>query len=166
MQAIKTEQADTLSKSERAECEAFMKKALAEADKAAKKGEVPIGAVVVHNGKVVARAHNLRETDGDPTAHAEVLALRKAGKKLGRWNLSDCDLFVTLEPCAMCSGAAVYARIRRVVYGAYDLRFGCCGTLMNLSADERLNHRARVIGGVLHDPCVKLLKDFFKDKRG
>ncbi len=145
--------------------EKFMKSALCEAEKASKKGEVPIGAVIVHDGKIIARAHNLRETNFDATAHAEVVAIKKAGKKLKRWNLSDCDLYVTLEPCAMCSGAIVYSRIRTVIFGAYDLRFGCCGTLMNLVEDERLNHRASVIGGILHDECVKYVKDFFAEKR-
>lgn len=147
------------------EYEKHMRKAIAQAHAAGRKGEVPIGAVVVRGGEVIARAHNLRETNDDPTAHAEVLALRRAGKKLGRWNLFDCDLYVTLEPCAMCSGAVVYSRVRKVVFGAYDLRFGCSGTLMNLSADERLNHRAEVTGGILRDECAALLQDFFRDKR-
>lgn len=148
-----------------AEIERFMRAALREADKAGQNGEVPIGAVVVRDGKIIARGKNERETKKDPTAHAEVVALKKAGQKLGRWNLSDCDLFVTLEPCVMCSGAIVYARIRTVYYGADDLRFGCCGTVMNLAQDERLNHRARVVGGVLQQECIAPIQKFFHEKR-
>ena len=132
-----------------AQKEKFMRAALREAFKAEKNGEVPVGAVMVCDGKIVARGKNERETKKDPTAHAEIVAIRKAGKKLGRWNLCDCDLFVTLEPCVMCSGAIVYSRIRTVYYGADDLRFGCCGTVMNLAGDERFNHRARVERGIL-----------------
>lgn len=148
-----------------AEIERFMRAALRQADKAGQRGEVPVGAVVVHGGKIVARGCNERETKKDPTAHAEVVALKKAGQKLGRWNLSDCDLFVTLEPCVMCSGAIVYARIRTVYYGADDLRFGCCGTVLNLAQDERFNHRARVVGGVLQNACIAPIKEFFREKR-
>lgn len=145
--------------------EKFMREALKEAAKAEAAGEVPVGAVVVSGDKIIARGRNKRETDKDPTAHAEVVALKKAGKKLGRWNLSDCELFVTLEPCAMCSGAIVYARIAKVYYGTEDLRFGCCGTVMNLAQDERLNHRAEIIGGILREECVLPIKRFFKEKR-
>lgn len=148
-----------------AEADKFMRAALREAAKAGALGEVPVGAVVVRNGKIVARGKNERETKKDPTAHAEAVAIRKAGQKLGRWNLSDCDLFVTLEPCAMCGGAIVYARIRSVYYGADDLRFGCCGTLMNLVQDERLNHRAAVVRGVLKDECLQPIRAFFAEKR-
>ncbi len=158
-----TEQAD--KPYSQAQIERFMRAALKEAAKAGEKGEVPVGAVIVQNGKIVARGGNARETAHDPCAHAEVVAIRKAGKKLGRWNLSDCDLFVTLEPCVMCSGAVVYARIRTVYYGADDLRFGCCGTVMNLAQDERLNHRARVVGGVLREECVLPIQNFFREKR-
>lgn len=143
----------------------FMLAALKEAAKAGGKGEVPVGAVIVKDGKIIARGHNEREYKHDPTAHAEVVAIRKAGSKLGRWNLSDCDLFVTLEPCAMCGGAIVYSRIRTVYYGADDLRFGCCGTIMNIAQDDRLNHRAEIVGGVLKEECVRPIKDFFKEKR-
>ena len=143
----------------------FMLAALKEAAKAGDKGEVPVGAVIVKDGKIIARGHNEREYKHDPTAHAEVVAIRKAGSKLGRWNLSDCDLFVTLEPCAMCGGAIVYSRIRTVYYGADDLRFGCCGTIMNIAQDDRLNHRAEIVSGVLKDECVQPIKDFFKEKR-
>lgn len=148
-----------------AQIEKFMRAALAAAKKAGEKGEVPVGAVVVQNGKVISRGGNARETEKDPAAHAEVVAIRKAGKKLGRWNLSDCDLFVTLEPCMMCSGAIVYARIRTVYYGADDLRFGCCGTMMNLVQDARFNHRAEVVGGVLREECIAPIQAFFREKR-
>lgn len=147
------------------EIQKFMRAALCEAAKAGEKGEVPVGAVIVKDGKIIARGHNEREYKHDPTAHAEVVAIRKAGRKLGRWNLSDCDLFVTLEPCAMCGGAIVYSRIRTVYYGADDLRFGCCGTVMNIAQDDRLNHRAEIVSGVMKDECVQPIKDFFKEKR-
>lgn len=150
---------------EKNQTEKFMRIALDEATLAGEKGEVPIGAVVVCAGEVVSRAHNLREINNDPTAHAEVLALRAAGDKLGRWNLSGCDLYVTLEPCLMCSGAIVYSRIDNVYFGAYDKRFGCCGTLDNFAADPRFNHRANVIGGILEDECVAPIKEFFKVRR-
>lgn len=148
-----------------AQKEKFMRAALREAMKAGEYGEVPVGAVIVHDGKIVARGKNEREAKNDPAAHAEVVAIRKAGKKLGRWNLSDCDLFVTLEPCAMCSGAVVYARIRTVYYGADDLRFGCCGTIMNLAQEPRLNHRAQVEGGILKEECIAPIRAFFREKR-
>ena len=150
---------------EEKEIKKFMRAALREAAKAGEKGEVPVGAVIVKDGKIIARGHNEREYKHDPTAHAEVVAIRKAGSKLGRWNLSDCDLFVTLEPCAMCGGAIVYSRIRTVYYGADDLRFGCCGTIMNIAQHEKLNHRAEIVGGVMKDECVQPIKDFFKEKR-
>lgn len=146
--------------------ESFMREALIEAQKAEQLDEVPIGAVVVCEGEIVARAHNLRGVNNDPTAHAEVLALRQAGERLGRWNLSGCELYVTLEPCVMCSGAIVYARVQTVVFGAYDKRFGCCGTLMNLAADPRLNHRAEIVGGVLEAECLEPITRFFRTKRG
>ena len=142
-----------------------MKAALIEARKAQKKNEVPVGAVIALDGKIIARAHNVRMTAADPTAHAEVLALRKAGKKLGHWNLEGCDLYVTKEPCVMCSGAIVLSRIRKVWYGAYDKRFGCCGTVYNLAADKTFNHRAEVEGGVMECECATMLTEFFKERR-
>lgn len=143
----------------------FMRAALREALKAGEAGEVPVGAVIVQDGKIIARGKNERETKKDPAAHAEIVAIRKAGKKLGRWNLSDCDIFVTLEPCVMCSGAIIYSRLGTVYYGADDLRFGCCGTVMNLVSDERFNHRAQVEGGILKDECLEPIREFFKEKR-
>ena len=160
-----TEGTDRLCEYTREQKEKFMRAALREAEKAGAAGEVPVGAVIVRDGKIIARGKNERETKKDPAAHAEIVATRKAGKKLGRWNSSDCDLFVTLEPCVMCSGAIVYARIARVYYGADDLRFGCCGTIMNLVADPRLNHRAETEGGILQEECLEPIRAFFREKR-
>lgn len=127
--------------------------------------EVPVTAVVVCGDEVVCAGVNRREADSDPTAHAEVVAIRAAAKKLGRWNLSDCELYVTLEPCVMCAGAIVYSRISRVVYGAHDLRFGACGSAVNIAQNEKLNHRAEIIGGVLQADCLAPIQAFFKAKR-
>lgn len=143
----------------------FMQKALKQAEVAYKKGEVPVGAVVVKDGKVTSRGYNLRETTNDPTAHAELLAIKKASKKLDSWRLSGCTLYVTLEPCPMCSGVIVNSRIDRVVFGAYDQKAGCCTTLYHLCNDERFNHRAEILGGVMEEECAKILSDFFKEKR-
>lgn len=142
-----------------------MRAALTEAKKAEAKSEVPVGAVVVLGGKIIARAHNVRTTKCDPTAHAEIMALRKAGAKLGRWNLEGCELYVTKEPCVMCAGAIVLSRIRRVRYGAFDKRFGCAGTVMNLANDPTFNHRAETEGGLLECECASLLTEFFKARR-
>jgi len=141
--------------------ETFMRLALEEALLAGSEGEVPIGAVVVCDGAVVARAHNRRENDRDPTAHAELIAIREAASKLGRWRLSDCTVYVTLEPCPMCAGAMHQARIARLVYGAPDPKAGAVGTLFDLSDDERLNHRFEVRSGVLAEESAALLKEFF-----
>ncbi|MFA5844402.1 MAG: tRNA adenosine(34) deaminase TadA [Coriobacteriia bacterium] len=144
---------------------AFMALALEEARLAAAEGEVPIGAVVVCEGAVVARARNRRETDADPTAHAELIAIREASRRLGRWRLSDCTVYATLEPCPMCAGAMHQARVERCVYGAADPKAGAVGTLYDLSSDERLNHRFAVTAGVLADECAALLRDFFAGLR-
>ncbi|MBR6788641.1 MAG: tRNA adenosine(34) deaminase TadA [Clostridia bacterium] len=143
----------------------FMKVALAEAKKAEEKSEVPVGAVIVRDGKIIARAHNVRTTKCDPTAHAEVLALRKAGKKLGVWNLEGCDLYVTKEPCVMCAGAIVLSRIRSVRYGAFDKRFGCGGTVLSLTDNPVFNHRAQTSGGYMECECATMLTEFFKARR-
>jgi len=143
----------------------FMQEAIELAKLAAGKLEVPVAALVVKSGKVIGRGINRRLLDSDPSAHAEIVAMREAGKKLGVWNLSGCDLVVTLEPCAMCSGAIVNARIDAVYFGAYDKRFGYCGTLGNICADNRLNHQATVVGGILEEECLQPLKDFFKERR-
>jgi tRNA(Arg) A34 adenosine deaminase TadA len=139
--------------------------ALAQARAAAAIGEVPVGAVVVVDGEVVASAHNRREADADPTAHAEVLALRAAGEALGTWRLESATLYVTLEPCAMCAGAAVSARLGRIVYGATDPKAGAVGSLYNLACDPRLNHEVPWEFGVRADECAEVLARFFADRR-
>ncbi|MDQ1328546.1 MAG: tRNA(adenine34) deaminase [Candidatus Poribacteria bacterium] len=139
--------------------------ALEEAKKAFDKAETPVGAIVVKDGEVIARAHNLRETLQDPTAHAEIIAIKGASQKLGRWRLTDCSVYVTLEPCAMCAGAMVLARIQRLVYGTSDPKSGAVGSLMNLLSDERLNHKVDVESGVLAKECGDILSDFFSSRR-
>ena len=146
--------------------EKFMREALAEARAAAAVGEVPIGAVVVRDGEIVARAHNRRELDQDPSAHAEFAALCAAARSLGRWRLSDCTVYVTLEPCCMCAGLMVNARVGRCVYGARDAKAGALGSLYDLNADSRLNHRFNVTAGVLADECRELLSSYFGGLRG
>ncbi len=141
--------------------EKIMRECLRLARLAAKRGDVPVGCVITQNGEIVARSSNRKEADNDPTAHAEIKALRAAGKKLGKKNLSGCKLYVTLEPCVMCAGAIVNARIDEVIFGAFDVRFGCCGSVMNLADNEAFNHRCPVRGGVLGDECSALLTDFF-----
>ncbi|WP_291967643.1 tRNA adenosine(34) deaminase TadA [Caloramator sp.] len=145
--------------------EYFMNEAIKEAKKCLYLDEVPVGAVIVKDGKIIGRGHNLRETLKDATAHAEIIAIKEACKALGGWRLIDCEIYVTLEPCVMCAGALVNSRIKRLVFGAYDKRFGACGTLYNIACDERLNHRIEVIGGVLSKECADLLSNFFKKKR-
>lgn len=143
----------------------FMQAALVEARKAKALGEVPVGAVMVKEGQIITRAHNLRETTGDPTAHAELIALQEAAKIYKHWRLTGMTLYVTLEPCTMCAGALVLARIDRLVYGASDPKAGAVGSLMNVVQDERLNHRVEVSAGILADECGKILKDFFRERR-
>ena len=140
--------------------------ALSEARAAGEAGEVPVGAVVLVGGRIVARAGNERERRGDPTAHAEVLALRAAAAAAGTWRLDDATLVVTLEPCLMCAGAMVGARIRRVVFGAANTDNGACGTLYNLCADPRLNHEVEVVHGVEAEAAADLLHSFFANRRG
>ena len=142
----------------------FMLEALKEAQKAAKKDEVPVGAVVVHKGRIIARAHNLREHRHLPDAHAEHIAMHKAAKKLGGWRLVDCTLYVTLEPCPMCAGMAINARIPRVVFGAYDKKAGALGSLYDLN-EGKLNHTFECVGGILKEECAQVLKDYFRKKR-
>lgn len=144
----------------------FMALALEEARAAADEGEVPIGAVVVCDGEVVARAHNRRETDADPSAHAEFRAMVEAARVLGRWRLSGCTVYVTLEPCLMCAGLMVNARIDRCVYGAADPKGGALGTLYDLSCDPKLNHAFQVSTGVLAEESAGLLRSFFRARRG
>jgi tRNA(adenine34) deaminase len=143
----------------------WMMQALAEARRAADLGEVPIGAVVVRDGEVVGRGHNRREVDGDPLAHAELLALRQAARRVGGWRLAGCTMVVTLEPCPMCAGALVASRIDRLVYGAADPKAGFCGSLGNLVQDPRLNHRLEVSSGVLAEASAALLRGFFASLR-
>ena len=144
--------------------EFFMHQALVEAQKSLKKDEVPVGAVLVFEKEIVSRGHNEPIAKNDPTAHAEMIAMRKAGSKRKNYRLSDCDLYVTLEPCAMCLGAAMHARIRKLVFGAIDPKSGAVESVMKFPL-ERMNHRVEVVGGVLADECSQILKDFFGRKR-
>jgi tRNA(adenine34) deaminase len=143
----------------------FMKKAINLAKKAALKGEVPVGAVIVHNGKLIATGWNLRESKKNPIMHAEIMAIQKASKKLEAWRLSEATLYVTLEPCLMCAGAIYQSRITKVVFGALDPKAGACGSLYCIHEDSRLNHRFLVESGVLAEECSQVLKDFFKSRR-
>ncbi len=145
--------------------EYYMKLAIEEAKKATDLDEVPIGAVLVLEGEVIAKAHNLRETQQRSIAHAELLAIDKACKRIGSWRLENTTLYVTLEPCAMCSGAIVLSRVSRVVFGARDPKGGCAGTLMNLLEEQRFNHQAEVVPGVCEEECGQLLRSFFKEIR-
>jgi tRNA(adenine34) deaminase len=144
---------------------AFMRDALAEAREAGAAGEVPVGAVVVRGERVIARASNRTVRDQDPTAHAELMAIREASRVVGAWRLTDCTLYVTLEPCAMCAGALVLARVERVVFGAWDEKAGMSGSVEDLLRHPRLNHRPGVLGGVLEDDASTLLRDFFASRR-
>lgn len=146
--------------------EQYMMEAIEEAKKAREMKEVPIGAVIVHNGEIIARGYNVRETTQETLSHAELIAMKKANEKIGSWRLEDCTLYVTLEPCPMCAGAIVQSRVMRVVFGASDPKAGACGTLMNLLDDSRLNHQVESTGGVLGNVCSQMLKDFFKELRG
>jgi tRNA(adenine34) deaminase len=145
--------------------EYYMKQAIVEAQRALDEGEVPVGAVIVHGHRIVGRAHNLRETLNDPTAHAEILAITQAAEALRSWRLTGTTIYVTLEPCPMCAGALVNARVDRLVYGADDARAGACGTLWNLVDSEKLNHRLVVTRGMLAEDCRSLLQTFFQTRR-
>ncbi|BCB01888.1 tRNA adenosine(34) deaminase TadA [Bacillus sp. KH172YL63] len=145
--------------------ERFMLEALKEAEKAGATGEVPIGAVIVMGDEIIARAHNLRETTQNAITHAETIAIQEACRKLGTWRLEGAELYVTLEPCPMCSGAIILSRIEKVIYGAADPKAGCAGTLMNLLEDERFNHQCEVSSGVLAEECGGILSRFFKQLR-
>ncbi|WIF95913.1 tRNA adenosine(34) deaminase TadA [Caminicella sporogenes] len=146
--------------------EYFMKEALIEAKKAFEIGEVPIGAVIVRKNEIIARGYNLRETLKDPTAHAEIIAIKKAAQVLSSWRLTDCELYVTIEPCAMCAGAIVLSRLNKLVIGAMDPKGGAAGSLYNIVNDERLNHRVEVIYGILESECSEIMKKFFRQLRG
>lgn len=150
--------------SDRTQDEAYMLLAIENARRAQEMDETPVGAVIVRGGRVIAQAYNRRETDGDPLAHAELRAIAQASRALGGWRLPGCTLYVTLEPCPMCAGAIINARVPRVVFGAYDPKAGALGTLYDL-AEGKLNHKPVVAGGVLEGECAALLRDFFRGKR-
>ena len=139
--------------------------AIAEAKLAPAHGDVPVGAVVLHNNQVIARAHNEKELTKDPTSHAEILALRRASIHLDSWYLNECTLVVTLEPCIMCAGALVNSRVSKLVFGAFDPKGGACGSIYNLCSDKQLNHQLEVVGGIFQKKCGLLLKDFFRNLR-
>jgi tRNA(adenine34) deaminase len=145
--------------------EFWMEEALRAAQRALEAGEVPVGAVVVHAGEIIGRGWNRNITDSDPTAHAEIIALRQAGSKLGNYRLEDCELFATIEPCAMCAGALVHARIKRLVYGADDPKAGAIRSVMEVLNHPQLNHRIDIRGGVLGGRCAELLQSFFRGRR-
>jgi tRNA(adenine34) deaminase len=150
---------------EQVQHERGMRLAIAEAKKAVRLGEVPVGAVILRAGKVIGRGRNLKETLNDPTAHAEMVAIRQAAEHEGSWRILDATMYVTLEPCPMCAGAIVMARIPELVIGARDPRTGAAGSLMDITRDERLNHRVSVVTGCLEDECTFLLEDFFRKLR-
>ena len=141
-----------------------MRAALAEAKKAYLLDEVPVGCVIVLNGKIIARGHNTRELNQSVLGHAEINAIKKANKKVGSWRLEDCDMYVTLEPCPMCSGAIIQSRIKNLYYGAADLKTGACGSVINLF-ENPFNHKVNVCGSMLEDECSRIIKDFFKELR-
>ena len=145
--------------------EKFMKEALKEAKKAYDKLEVPVGAIIVKDGKIIARAHNLKETKFDTTNHAEIIAIQKASKKLKSWRLLDCEMYVTLEPCSMCAGAIINSRIKKVYIGANDEKTGAVGSVLNLFEDYKFNHKVEFEKGILKEDCENILKDFFKNLR-
>ena len=145
--------------------EKFMKEALKEAKKAYGKLEVPVGAVIVKDGKIIARAHNIKEEKKDTTKHAEILAVSKASKKLDSWRLTDCEMYVTLEPCSMCAGALIQSRIKKVCIGTMDEKTGACGSVLNLLEDYTFNQKLQIETGILQEECEELLKQFFKELR-
>ncbi|OGO78617.1 MAG: tRNA-specific adenosine deaminase [Clostridiales bacterium GWB2_37_7] len=145
--------------------EFFMNKAIEQACNALELDEVPVGAIIVRGDQIISTGHNLKETSKDPTAHAEIIALRKASEVLGGWRLSDCDMYVTLEPCAMCCGAIIQARIRKLYIGAMDPKGGAAGSKLNLLTDYGFNHKCEIEAGLLEQECSQILKNFFKHKR-
>ena len=145
--------------------EYYMKQALKEAEKAYKKLEVPVGAIIVKDGKIIARAHNQKETKTDTTKHAEILAIQKASKKIKSWRLIDCEMYVTLEPCSMCAGAIINSRIKKIYIGAMDEKTGAVGSVLNLFEDYTFNHKVEVKTGIMENECQQILKDFFKELR-
>ncbi len=145
--------------------EKFMKEALKEAKKAYEKLEIPVGCVIVKDGKIIARGHNLKETKKDTTEHAEIIAIKKASKKLDSWRLLDCEMYVTLEPCSMCAGAIINSRIKKIYIGTMDEKTGAAGSVLNLFKDYTFNHNVEVEAGIMKEDCEKILKDFFKELR-
>ncbi len=145
--------------------EKFMKEALKEARKAYNKEEVPVGAIIVKDGQVIARAHNLKESKNDTTKHAEILAIQKASKKLNSWRLTDCEMYVTLEPCTMCAGALIQARISKLYIGTMDYKTGACGSILNVLEDYPFNHKIEYKTGILKEECEAILQQFFKELR-
>ena len=145
--------------------EKFMLMAIKEAEKSASLDEVPVGAIIVKDNVVIARGHNLREKSNDPTSHAEINAIRKACKKLGSWRLEDCTIYVTIEPCSMCAGTLLWTRIKRIVYGAPDLKGGALASSFNLFEVKNINHHPEITGGILQEECGKMMSSFFKEKR-
>ena len=147
------------------EKEKFMCEAIKEAKKASDKLEIPVGCVIVKDGKIIARAHNLKETKTDTTKHAEIIAIQKASKKLKAWRLLDCEMYVTLEPCPMCAGALIQSRIKKVYIGTKDQKTGACGTVLNLLQGYEFNHKVEIEIGIKQEECEKILKEFFKNLR-
>ncbi len=147
------------------ETEKYMKEAIKEAKKAYIEGEIPVGAVIVKNNKIIARAYNQKEGKLDTTKHAEILAIQKASKKLKAWRLTDCEMYVTLEPCSMCAGALIQSRIKKVYIGTMDEKTGACGSVLNLLEDYKFNHKVEIENGILQEECEGLLKQFFKELR-
>lgn len=142
--------------------EKFMKEAIKQAKKAYDKEEIPVGAVIVKDGKIIARGYNKKEEKKDTTQHAEIIAIQKASRKIGAWRLQDCEMYVTLEPCAMCAGALIQARLKRVYIGTMDPKTGACGSVLNLLEDYKFNHKVEVETNIMQKECEKILKDFFK----
>lgn len=142
--------------------EKFMKEAIKQAKKAYDKEEIPVGAVIVKDGKIIARGYNKKEEKKDTTQHAEIIAIQKASRKIGAWRLQDCEMYVTLEPCAMCTGALIQARLKRVYIGTMDPKTGACGSVLNLIEDYKFNHKVEVETNIMQKECEKILKDFFK----
>ena len=143
----------------------FMKEALKEAQKSYKKEEIPVGAIIVKDGKIIARGHNLKELKTDPTKHAEIIAIQKACKKLQTWRLTGCTMYVTLEPCSMCAGSLIQSRLDKVVIGTMDEKTGACGSVLNLLADYKFNHIVQIETGIMQEECKTILQQFFKELR-
>ena len=143
----------------------FMKESLKEAQKSYKKEEIPVGAIIVKDGKIIARGHNLKETKTDPTKHAEIIAIQKACKKLQTWRLTGCTMYVTLEPCSMCAGSLIQSRLDKVVIGTMDEKTGACGSVLNLLADYKFNHIVQIETGIMQEECKTILQQFFKELR-